>query len=92
LFQKKPFVAFVHEDSFPAKLLQEIEYPYVVTYGQSEQRLPVHQVNILTKIILKAIEEKDSFTGVDLSHPVIQANTALGMTKTFLEPINKLLS
>ena len=92
LVSKKPFVAFVHEDSFPARLLLEINFPYVVTYGQSENRLPIHQIKCLTAIIKKAIAEKDTFTGVDLSHPVIQANTALGMTKTFLEPINKLLA
>lgn len=91
LVSKKPFVAFVHEDSFPAKLLLEINFPYVVTYAQSEQRLPIHQIKCLTATIKKAIAEKNSFTGVDLSHPVIQANTALRMTKTFLEPINKLL-
>lgn len=91
LVSKKLFVAFVHEDSFPAKLLLEINFPYVVTYGQSEEKLPIQQVKKLIEIIKKAIVEKDSFTGVDLSHPVIQANTALGMTKTFLEPINKLL-
>ena len=92
LISKKVFVAFVHEDSFPAKLLQEINFPYVVTYSQSEEKLPIHQIKCLGEKIKKAIAEKDSFTGVDLSHPVIQANTAFGMTKTFLEPINKLLS
>ncbi len=92
LVSKKPFIAFVHEDSFPAKLLQEIDFPYVVTYGGSQERLPIQQTNVLTETIKKAIAEKDSFTGVDLSHPLIQANTAFGMTKAFLEPINKLLA
>ncbi len=92
LVSKKPFVAFVHEDSFPAKLLLEINFPYVVVYSQSKDRLPVQRVNLLTEIIKKAIAEKNSFTGVDLSHPLIQANTGLGMTKAFLEPINKLLA
>jgi hypothetical protein len=92
LVSKKIFVAFVHEDSFPAKLLLEINFPFVVTYSQSEERLPIHQIRFLAEKIKKAIAEKDSFTGVNLSHPVIQANTAFGMTKTFLEPINKLLA
>ncbi len=92
LVSKKPFVAFLHEDSFPAKLLLEINFPYVVTYSLSEKRLPIHQIKCLTEIIKKAIAEKDGYTGVDLSHPVIQANTAFGMTQTFLEPINKLLA
>jgi hypothetical protein len=92
LVSKKTFVAFVHEDSFPAQLLLEINFPYVVTYGQSENKLPIHQIKCLTEIIKKAIAEKDSFTGVDLSHQLIRENTALGMTNFFLEPINKLLA
>jgi len=91
LVSKKTFVAFVHEDSFPAKLLHEVKFPYVVTYGQTEERLPKRRIKILIEIIKKAIAEKDSFRGVDLSHPLIYENTALGMTKTFLAPVNKLL-
>ncbi|MEJ7820765.1 MAG: hypothetical protein WKF85_00510 [Chitinophagaceae bacterium] len=90
LVSRKPFIAFVHEDSFPAKLLQEINYPYVVTYNNTEKRLPKKQVSILAEVIKKAISEKDYFTGVDLSHPTIKKNTAFGMTKTFLDPINKI--
>lgn len=89
LVSKKPFVAFVHEDSFPGKLLAEINYPYVATYNHTD-RLPKSQQEELAAVIKKAIREKDSFTGADLSHPLIQDNTALGMTKNFLEPINTL--
>jgi hypothetical protein len=92
LVSRKPFVAFVHKDSFPAKLLTEINYPYVATYSNDAAELPVTRIKELAGIIKKAIEEKDKFTGVDLSHPMIQANTALGMTKTFIEPINNLLA
>lgn len=92
LVSRKMFVAFVHEDSFPAKLLAEVQFPYFVTYSQSIENLPETKINILANTIKKAIAEKESFAGVDLSHPVIQQNTAYGMAKTFLEPINKLLT
>ena len=92
LVSKKPFVAFVHEDSFPAKLLLEINFPYVVTYNNTPEKLPAIQVNLLSATIKKAIVEKHIFAGVDLCHPLIQENTAYGMTKVFLEPINKLLA
>lgn len=92
LVSKKPFVAFVHKDSFPAKLLSEIGYPYVVTYSNTENDLPSKKNNELSEAIKKAINERQEFTGIDLSHPIIQENTAYGMTKIFLDPITKLLS
>lgn len=91
LVSRKPFIAFLHEDSFPAKLLADLQFPYLVTYSQAEENLPVKKINILADAIKRAISERKEFTGVDLSHPLIQQNTAFGMTKTFLEPINKLL-
>jgi hypothetical protein len=91
LVSKKTFVAFLHEDSFPAKLLLEINFPYVVTYNNIPEKLPVTQINLLAATIKKAIAEKHIFAGVDLCHPLIQENTALGMTKKFLNPINELL-
>jgi len=90
LVSKKSFVAFVHEDSFPAKLLREINFPYVVTYSNTPDKLPVLQVQLLAATIKKAIAERHIFAGVDLCHPQIQENTAYGMTKVFLNPINKL--
>lgn len=92
LVSKKMFVAFVHEDSFPAKLLAEVQFPYFVTYSQSKENLPVTKINVVANTLKRAIAEKDTFAGVDLSHPLIKQNTAYGMTKTFLEPINKLLT
>ncbi len=92
LVSKKPFVAFVHEDSFPARLLKEINYPYVATYSGDPFRLPVTRIGELAGILKRAIVERENFKGVDLSHPAIQAHTALGMTKAFLEPINKKLA
>ncbi len=90
LVSGKPFVAFLHEDSFPAKLLSELNFPYLVTYSHDEESLPVKKIDILADTIKKLITERNDYKGVDLAHPLIQQNTALGMTKSFLEPINKL--
>ena len=90
LISKKMFVAFVHEESFPAKLLSELQFPYLITYSHLEPNLPVKKIQVLAKMIEKAVEERSSFIGVNLTHPLIKQNTAYGMTKTFLEPIKKL--
>lgn len=89
LFSRKPFVAFVHKDSFPAQLLENLNYPYLVTYSQLDNDTPDKKIELLTTTIIRCIEERKNFKGVDLSHPLIQQHTAYGMTKNFLEPINK---
>lgn len=91
LVSKKIFVAFVHEDSFPAKLLTELEFPYLVTYSQSVNNLPNKKIDVLTAVIERAIADRYNFKSVDLSHPLVRQHTALGMTKTFLEPIKSFL-
>jgi hypothetical protein len=85
----KPFFAFLHEHSFPAKFLKQLEYKYIVTYSQEE--LPETKLPELTIIIKKIITEKDSFVKFNLTNPLIQKHTALGMTKEFIEPIENLL-
>lgn len=85
----KPFIAFLHEHSFPAKFLKKLDYKYIVTYSQKE--LPGTKLAELTRKIKQLIKEKDNFVKFDLSNPLIQKHTALGMTKEFIEPIEKLL-
>ncbi|MEA3244066.1 MAG: hypothetical protein U9Q19_11625, partial [Pseudomonadota bacterium] len=81
----KPFIAFLHEHSFPAKFLKQLEYKYIVTYSQKE--LPETKLAELTRKIKQLIKEKDNFVKFDISNPLIQKHTALGMTKEFIEPI-----
>jgi len=85
----KPFIAFLHEDSFPAKFLIQLNYKYIITYSQKE--LPEKKIRELTSKIKLLISEKDKFVKFDLSNPLIQQHTALGMTKEFIKPIEKLL-
>lgn len=85
----KPFIAFLHRNSFPAKFLKQLDYKYVVTYSQKE--LPETKLTELTQKINQLIKEKDNFVKFNLSNPLIQKHTAIGMTKEFIEPIEKLL-
>jgi len=84
----KPFIAFLHDDSFPAKFLKQLNYKYILTYSQKE--LPKTKLQELIDIIRELIKEKDNFIKFDLSNPLIQKHTALGMTKSILAPIIKL--
>lgn len=85
----KPFIAFLHKDSFPAKFLKELSYKYIITYSQKE--LPETKLSQLTEIIKELINKKDNFIKFDLSNPLIQKHTALGMTKEFVKPIENML-
>lgn len=86
---KKPFIAFVHKDSFPAKFLREIGYPYVVTYSGEEGELPIRKQDELVATLDKLYKNIGSFQPVDLTHPLVMENTAEGMTKVFLDNISK---
>jgi len=86
----KPFIAFLHEDSFPAKFLEELDYKYIVTY--SKNQLPGSKLTELTEKIRLLILEKDNFVKFDFLNPLIQKHTALGMTKEFIKPIEALLN
>ncbi len=85
----KPFIAFLHKDSFPAEFLKHLNYKYIVTY--SEKELPETKLKELTEKIKELIKNKDNFAKFDLSNPLIQKHTALGMTKEFVMPIENLL-
>lgn len=83
----KPFVAFVHKDSFPAVFLKEIGYKYLVTYSREEDDMPVHQIEALKACFIHLLQNKDSFKPPDMNHPLIESNTAWGMTRKFMDAI-----
>ena len=72
----KPFVAFVHKDSFPAAFLKKLNYQYLVTYSGDEAALPAKKTEELKDMFLKLIQQKDSFIPLDTDHPLIKENTA----------------
>ena len=89
IVSKKPFLAFVHKDSFPAKFLKEVNYPYVVTYSAEQHELPIQQQNALLDTLNSLYTNINQFQPISLSHPLVLENTAEGMTKIFLENISK---
>lgn len=89
IVSKKPFLAFVHKDSFPAKFLKEVNYPYVVTYSAEKNELPIKQQSILIDTLNNLYNNIHQFQPISLSHPLVLENTAEGMTKIFLDNISK---
>lgn len=89
IVSKKPFLAFVHEDSFPAKFLKEVKYPYVVTYSTNEDDLPIKKQDVLIETLNSLYNNITHFQPISITHPLVVENTAEGMTKIFLENISK---
>ena len=84
---EKPFIAFLNKESYPYQFLNKLNYPYLVGYI-AEQVLDVEQSEMeLTNILQKVIEKRNEFIALEESHPLIEANTARGMTKRILELI-----
>jgi hypothetical protein len=89
IVSKKPFLAFVHKDSFPAKFLKQLNYPYVVTYSAEADELPIKQQAALVNTLNLLYNNINQFQPINLSHPLVLENTAEGMTKVFLDNISK---
>lgn len=91
IVSKKPFLAFVHKDSFPATFLKEVNYPYVVTYSSEEKDLPIDKQSSLINTFNQLYQNvvSNQFQPISINHPLVQENTAEGMTKLFLENISK---
>lgn len=85
----KPFVAFLHKDSFPAQFLTDLDYPYLITYSNKEAELPIHQVKNLMECFNRIHSEIGKFTPLDINDKRIQQHTAKGMTTSFVIPMKK---
>lgn len=83
----QPFLAFLHRDSFPAKVLEELGYPYLVTYSHQADDLPENHLSQLIQTLGRLMIEFTNFEGFDLDQPLIKENTALRMTEKFVTPI-----
>lgn len=88
---RKPFFALLHKDSFPAQFLNELKYPYLVTYSNKQVDLPIAKVEDIVNTFSALLQNHKAFVPLDINHPLIQENTAKGMTKKFAEPIKNLL-
>ena len=86
---QQPFFAMLHKDSFPARFLRELNYPFVIEYSGEEGFLPESRELIATKTILQLINGLKDFKPVPLNNPAFLQHTAWGMTKTFVDTIQK---
>jgi glycosyltransferase involved in cell wall biosynthesis len=86
---QKPFIAFLHSDSFPAKFLKEIGYSYLIEY--SADILPDQKINELQQKIMELAGQLDTFEPVDLAHPAVMQHSGFGMTRTFIEEIKAVI-
>lgn len=92
LASKKLFIAFLHKNSFPAKILKEIKYPYLVLYSSNEGDKPVDHLSMLKVTLTDMFSNKKMFAGADfINNELLLKHTAKGMTEEFVKPIKELL-
>jgi hypothetical protein len=84
-----PFFAWVHEDSFPAKFLEELNYPLCMVY-RTEELGTEEKIAQLAKALLNNLLNRDKFVPVSLENPVFNKYTAQAMTKTFVDIFQKI--
>jgi glycosyltransferase involved in cell wall biosynthesis len=85
----KPFFAWVHSESFPAKFLEELKYPYRMVY-RTEELGDEATIRSLTEALLSCIKSRDSYVPVSIEDPVFAKFTAAAMTKSFVETFQKI--
>lgn len=88
---QKPFFAFLHKDSFPAKFLKECNYTYLVEYSGINGTKPSDMTGEVTGKLQELIGNLTTFNPIPLNEPLFQIHTAKAMTETFAENIQKAL-
>ncbi len=87
----KPFVAFLHRDSFPAEILKKIKFPYLVEYSNEENDQPLNHLEELTSKLMEVYSDFSNFEPFNLENPILQQYTANSMCKQFVSPIKDYL-
>lgn len=90
IVSQKPFIAFMHRDSFPAFFLKKLNYKYLLCYSNQQSDKPENHINELTDKLKELISSK-SFEPISLDMPEIKENTANGMTFRFVNEFNKII-
>jgi glycosyltransferase involved in cell wall biosynthesis len=85
----KPFLAFLHRETSPYRLLNEVHYPYLVGYSNEKGDLPEDNFSALKLVIEEVLDAYHSFTPFDLSDERLVEHTAAGMTKKIMIPITE---
>lgn len=78
-----PFIAFVHEESFPAHFLKKISFSHLVTYSGNAGNLPMDNLENLTSKWLHLLNNLNDFNKIDLESTELKQYTAEAMTLTF---------
>jgi len=86
----RPFFAFIHQDSFPASFLNDLNYPYKTFFGAADLGTPA-KIRELADAVIRAIDEKDNFVKIDIENPVLAQYTAVSMTRTFTDTFKKIV-
>lgn len=88
----KPFIAFVHRESFPAEFLRSLNYPFLVQYSDTPGETPEEKIGELRNRMAGLILNRQNFQPIDKHHPSFETHTAEGMTKIFADNIKKALT
>ena len=86
---QQPFFAFVHEESFPARFLREMDYQYIVTYS-TEQKTPEQQQPAVEQCLQQLLQNLSGFRPPDINNPTFREHTAYGMAETFVHTFKKI--
>ncbi len=85
----RPFFAWVHADSFPAKFLEELQYPHRFVYQNNELGTD-KKIEKLAEALLYSLNSRDQFISIPTDDPVFSKYTAKAMTKTFTDTFQKI--
>jgi hypothetical protein len=89
---QKPFVAFLHRESFPCIFLEQFGFPYLVKYSHYEGDMPGNHYAELVDKINELLANYSQFIPLDITNETIQQYSARAMTRQFTEPIEALLN
>jgi hypothetical protein len=85
-----PFFAIVHQGSFPATFLGELNYPGKYVFIASELDQP-ETAGKIAEILSSTIEGRQYFKPIGMDHPTMEKHTAYAMTKSFTDTFQKIL-
>jgi Glycosyltransferase Family 4 len=85
----RPFFAWVHADSFPAKFLEELQYPHRLVF-QTEELGTDKKIEKLSEALLYSLKNREQFIPIPTDNPVFSKHTAKAMTKTFTDTFQKI--
>ncbi len=86
---RQPFFAFLQRDSFPAQFLRQLNYPFIIEYTATAGDLPEQRQQAVEEKLIALIDTLPDFRPVSTDEPSFRQHTAWGMTKSFVDTIQK---